>query len=136
MRSLQAWIGVELDEVSWREKVVSIVGGAVSIIAILVVTHHVLGLTGAPMLVTSMGASAVLLFAAPHGALSQPWPVAAGHVVSALIGVTCARYIGNVELAAACAVGLSIGAMHQFKFIHPPGGATALRGSDGRCLDH
>ena len=126
MTSLRAWIGVELDEVSWREKAVSIVGGAVSIAAILAITHHLLGLNGAQMLVTSMGTSAVLLFATPHGALSQPWPVAAGHVVSALIGVTCARYLGNIELAAACAVGLSIGAMHQFKFIHPPGGATAL----------
>ena len=73
-----------------------------------------------------MGASAVLLFAVPHGQLSQPWPVAVGHVFSAVIGVTCARLIPYTPLAAACAVGLSIGFMHQFKCIHPPGGATAL----------
>lgn len=126
MTALRAWLGVELDEVSWWEKVVSVVGGAVAILAILLVSHHLLGLSGPPMLVASMGASAVLLFAVPHGALSQPWPLVAGHVASALIGVTCARLIGNQELAAACAVGLAIGAMHQFKFIHPPGGATAL----------
>jgi CBS-domain-containing membrane protein len=52
--------------------------------------------------------------------------VLAGHIGSALIGVTCAELIPNTELAAACAVGLAIGAMHQFKYIHPPGGATAL----------
>lgn len=126
MTALRAWLGVELDEVSWREKLISIAGGAVAILAILLITRHVLGLSGAPMLVTSMGASAVLLFAVPHGALSQPWPLVAGHVLSALIGVTCARFIGNQELAAACAVGLAIGAMHQWKYIHPPGGATAL----------
>jgi CBS-domain-containing membrane protein len=124
--TLRALLGVELDEVSWREKTISAAGGAVSIMAILLVTHHLLGLSGAPMLVASMGASAVLLFAVPHGALSQPWPLVGGHFTSAVIGVTCARYLGSIELAAACAVGLSIGVMHQFKSIHPPGGATAL----------
>ncbi|TCJ12292.1 hypothetical protein EZJ19_12860 [Parasulfuritortus cantonensis] len=76
--------------------------------------------------VASMGASAVLLFAVPHGPLSQPWPVLGGHVVSALVGVVCAKLIGPPMLAAALAVGLAIGAMHYLRCIHPPGGATAL----------
>jgi CBS-domain-containing membrane protein len=126
MNTLYEWLGVELDEVSWKEKFVSVLGGAVSIAVVMLVCHHALGLVGSPMLIASMGASAVLLFAVPHGQLSQPWPVVAGHVASAAIGVACARWIPNVELAAGCAVGLAIGAMHQFKFIHPPGGATAL----------
>ena len=29
-------------------------------------------------------------------------------------------------MATACAVGLAIGAMHQLKCLHPPGGATAF----------
>jgi CBS domain-containing membrane protein len=120
------WVGVELDEVSWREKLVSVVGGGLSIAVVFVVCRHALGLEGSPMLIASMGASAVLLFAVPHGQLSQPWPVVAGHVGSAVIGVACARWVPSTELAAACAVGLSIGAMHQLKSIHPPGGATAL----------
>lgn len=126
MRAVAEWLGVELDEVSWKEKLVSIVGGGLSIGVLILVCHHALGLNGSPMLIASMGASAVLLFAVPHGQLSQPWPVIAGHVASALIGVACARWIPSPEVAAACAVGLAIGAMHQFKFIHPPGGATAL----------
>ena len=126
MDAVSEWLGIELDEVSWKEKLVSAVGGGLSIGVLIVVCHHALGLTGSPMLIASMGASAVLLFAVPHGQLSQPWPVIAGHVGSAIIGVACARWIPNTEVAAACAVGLAIGAMHQFKFIHPPGGATAL----------
>lgn len=126
MNALRELLGVELDEVSWREKVVSVVGGGTSILTIVWICHHLIGLAGAQMLVASMGASAVLLFAVPHGQLSQPWPVLAGHLSSALIGVTCAKLIPNTELAAACAVGLAIGAMHQFNYIHPPGGATAL----------
>ena len=78
----------------------------------------------------------MLLFAVPHGQLSQPWPVLAGHVFSAIIGVVCARIIHGPELAAAFAVCLSIGAMHHFKCIHPPGGATALTAVLGGSAIH
>ncbi len=120
------WIGVELDPVSWTEKFVSVLGGVAAILLIVTISQHALHLTGSSMLIASMGASAVLLFAVPHGQLSQPWPVVAGHLFSAVIGVTCAKLLPYPPLAAACAVGLSIGVMHQFKCIHPPGGATAL----------
>ncbi len=123
---MRRWLGVGLDEASWREKLISALGGGVALALIITISRDVLGTTGAAMLIASMGASAVLLFAVPHGQLSQPWPVFAGHVFAALIGVTCGRLITNVELAAACAVGVTIGVMHQFKCIHPPGGATAL----------
>jgi len=73
-----------------------------------------------------MGASAVLLFAVPHGPLSQPWPVLGGHFVSALVGVACTKAIAQPMLAAPVAVGLAIGSMHYLRCIHPPGGATAL----------
>ena len=120
------WLGVELDEVSAKERVVSALGGAVAILLLMYFTGTVLDLDGASMVVASMGASAVLLFAVPHGQLSQPWPVIGGHVVSALIGVTTQRMVGSVELAAAIAVGTAIGVMHVLRCIHPPGGATAL----------
>lgn len=124
--TLQQWIGVEIDAVSWKEKFISMLGGFVSILMIVAISQKGLHLSGSAMLIASMGASAVLLFAVPHGQLSQPWPVIAGHGISALIGVTCAHFIGAVPLAAGCAVGLSILAMHHLKCIHPPGGATAL----------
>jgi CBS-domain-containing membrane protein len=126
MKGLGAWLGIELSVVSTTEKMVSVAGGFVSIVLLILISGWSLGPEHATSLIASMGASAVLLFAVPHGPLSQPWPVLAGHVFSALIGVACARWIGSPALAAACAVGLAIGAMHQFKCIHPPGGATAL----------
>ena len=120
------WLGIELNVVSLAEKSVSGIGGFLAILALILITGRVLDLSGAAAVVASMGASAVLLFAMPHGQLSQPWPVVGGHVLSAIIGVTCARWIPSPEVAAACAVGLAIAVMHQLKCIHPPGGATAL----------
>ncbi len=126
MKSAIAWLGIELNVVSKREKFLSLLGGFVSILFLVLISERTLHLPHASGLIASMGASAVLLFAVPHGQLSQPWPVLGGHCLSALIGVACARWIHPVPLAAACAVGISIGVMHQLKCIHPPGGATGL----------
>jgi CBS domain-containing membrane protein len=120
------FLGIELVDVSLAEKLISTLGGGLSILMLTGVCLLALPYSGAALVIASMGASAVLLFAVPHGPLSQPWPVIAGHGISAVIGVTCARYIPQPHFAAACAVGLAIGAMYQFKCIHPPGGATAF----------
>lgn len=126
MHLLKQWLGIEISAVSSREKLISLLGGVVSIFVLVLATGRCLHLQGAAAIIASMGASAVLLFAVPHGPLSQPWPVFAGHVFSAIVGVSCASWIPYLPLAAALAVGISIGLMHQFKCIHPPGGATAL----------
>ena len=47
-------------------------------------------------------------------------------MVSALIGVTCAKLLNDPLLAGSVAVGLALLAMHYLRCIHPPGGATAL----------
>ncbi len=124
--TLRKWLGIELIEVSFTEKIVAAVGGGLSILALIALTLWALLGEDAAALVASMGASAVLLFGVPHGQLSLPWSVLAGHGVSALIGVACAQNIPQPLVATACAVGLAIGAMHELKCIHPPGGATAL----------
>jgi len=118
--------GIELAPVSHGERIVSAIGGFIAILSIFVVSRWFVGSAGAGILVASMGASAVLLFAVPHGQLSQPWAVLGGHAISAIIGVTCAQVIANEILAASAAVGLAIGAMYYLGCIHPPGGATAL----------
>lgn len=124
--SLRKLFGVELVEVTATEKLIAATGGGLSMLALAGIALWALPAADATAIVASMAASAVLLFAVPHGPLSQPWPVIAGHVVSATIGVACARFIPHPYIAAACAVGLAIGAMHQLKCIHPPGGATAF----------
>lgn len=100
--------------------------GSLATSAVLLVGQSGFSLEGAGVLVASMGASAVLLFCVPEGRLSQPWPLLGGHIVSAMIGVTCALNIANPTFAAALAVGASIFAMQVLSCTHPPGGATAL----------
>jgi CBS-domain-containing membrane protein len=124
-----AWrelLGIAQGPVSHREAVVSGLGGCAAIVAVLLVSGMFVGADSAALLVASMGASAVLLFAVPHGGLSQPWAVVGGHVCSAVVGSACAMLIGPKLLAAALAVGLAIGVMQLMRCIHPPGGATAL----------
>lgn len=119
-------LGIELTPVSHTERMVSAGGGCIAILLLYWLERDLVGETGAAMMIGSMGASAVLLFAVPHGALSQPWAVLMGHAISAVIGVAVAKLVPSVMIASALAVGLAIGAMHYLRAIHPPGGATAL----------
>jgi CBS-domain-containing membrane protein len=119
-------MGIELGPVSHRERLLSTLGGFLAMLVVYAVSRAMPGGGATPILLLSIGSSAVLLFAVPHGPLSQPWPVFGGHLVSALIGVACARYVPDPMLAASLAVGLAIGAMHYLRCLHPPAGATAL----------
>ena len=60
-------------------------------LAILItgILSSTLGHSAVPLMIASMGASSVLLFAAPHSPMAQPWSFVGGHLISALIGVTC-----------------------------------------------
>ncbi len=113
--------------VSEREHWISAAGGLVGMLAVWWISALVLDSQGAVLVATSMGSTAVMLFAAPHGPMSQPWPLVGGHLVSALTGVACAHWLGGEPmLAASLAVALSIAAMYSLRCLHPPGGATAL----------
>lgn len=129
---------IGLPHVGYRtnEQVVASLGGMISILLILVVTSGLLGEQGALLIVPSLGASAVLIFAVPHSPMTQPWAVLAGHLISALIGVSCYKLIPVPMLAAAFAVGLAIAGMHLARCIHPPGGATALTAVIGGSTVH
>jgi len=134
--SLAKYLGIEASPVSHTERLVSTLGGTLVIACIFIITRFTLGPTGTLLIVPSMGASAVLLFAVPHGALSQPWNVFGGHIISALTGVSCAMAVPGEIVAASLAVGLSVGAMHYLRCIHPPGGATALAAVIGGETTH
>lgn len=108
------------------EKLVATLGGMLAIFCCFYATMYFTGAMGSAAILPSMGASTVLLFAVPHGQLSTPWALLAGNLLSAIVGVTCAKFIDIIALAAPIAVALSILVMHFTRSLHPPGGATAL----------
>lgn len=102
--------------------------GALVGIAVAALAARVLpgGPEALPFIVAPMGATAVLLFAAPASPLAQPWSLLVGNVVSTLVGVTAGKLLDDVTLAAAVAVGTAIAVMMLLRCVHPPGGACAL----------
>ncbi len=114
------------DPVPFGEKLLAGVISLSAILAVIYISDFFLGQEDLPLIVASMGAAAVLLFAIPYGPMSQPWPLIGGHFVSTFIGITCARWIPDLYFAGAVAVGLSISAMYLLRCLHPPGGASAL----------
>lgn len=126
IEKIRQFFGIERATSSHTEKLIASLGGVLGISVTYLISFYATGHQGAAIIVPSMGASAVLLFAVPHGALSQPWALFGGHLVSAIVGVSCYLLVPDTFLAAGLAVGLAIGAMHVLNCIHPPGGATAL----------
>lgn len=119
-------LGIEQHPASHLERWLSMAGGGLGIALALALAAWLAPPDAEPLVVASMGASAVLVFAVPHGALSQPWPMLGGHLLSAAVGVSVAQWVAEPLLAGPLAVGLAILAMHYARCIHPPGGATAL----------
>ena len=113
---------VSMAEIFW-----SWLGSFVGICAVSLLHFNLLGGTDAMMLIGSFGASAVLIYGAIKSPLAQPRNLLGGHMLSAVIGVSCYKlFPGQPALASALAVSLAIAVMHVTSTLHPPGGATAL----------
>lgn len=124
--AVRDFIGVEIVPKSPLDLALSGLGGLVGFLAIGFVSTWLLGPAAALPIVASMGASAALVFAAPHGQFSQPWPLFVGHTISAVVGVTAAKFVALPLAAGALAVSGAIVLMLLARALHPPGGATAL----------
>jgi len=125
-KKILLFLGMESHNSSPAEKAISAVGGFIGILLAMWISIHYAGTQGAALITASMGASAVLLYTAPHSPLAQPWPLIGGNVISALVGISCAQLISNPLLAAPLAVALAVAAMHYLRCLHPPGGGTVL----------
>ena len=113
---------VSLPEVLW-----SWTGAFLGIAAIAWLNQRFFAGTDLTLAIGSLGASAVLVFGAVRSPLAQPRNLIGGHVLSALVGVTCWQWLGGEPwLAQAVAVATAIALMHLTRTLHPPGGATAL----------
>ncbi len=108
-------------------------GSGVSATLGLLALHALTVASGQPLLIGPLGASAVLVFAAPEAQLSQPRNLVGGHAISALVAACTVAALGSTPYTIALAVGLATFAMMLTRTLHPPGGATALIGVQGTC---
>lgn len=63
-----------------KAKVLSLLACFCAIFFIAVTTQSITGISNSPILIASMGASAVILFFIPNSPLAQPWPFVGGHL--------------------------------------------------------
>jgi CBS-domain-containing membrane protein len=111
-----------LPEIAW-----SWIGAFLGIAAVSYIHHSIVEDTDLVMVIGSFGASAVLIYGAINSPLAQPRNLVGGHLVSAIIGVTCCKFSPTpMWLTSSLAVATAIAAMLATKTLHPPGGATAL----------
>lgn len=110
-----------------KEHLLTFVGSFVGIGLIGLLNSKYLVASDNLFLIGSFGASSVLVYGLINSPLAQPRNLIGGHLICAIIGVTIFKlFSGELWLACALAVSLSIVAMQITKTLHPPGGATAL----------
>jgi CBS-domain-containing membrane protein len=108
-----------------KDAVIGAIGAALGMAITWLVSDALLD-SVAPILVLSMGATAVILFTMPTAPAAQPVPVILAHCVAAFLGVASAQIFDNTALAVGVAVGVHAGLMVRLGYMHPPSGGTAL----------
>ena len=126
MKKIIQYFSPDSRTVSLKEKLLSAFLAFIATLFCIFISSYFLDVTNEPVYIASLGASAVLIFAAPSSPFSQPWALIGSHILCAAIGISCFQFVPQFILAAALAVGFSIFFMHVLKCLHPPGGALAL----------
>ncbi|MBS1141195.1 MAG: hypothetical protein H6R13_2648 [Proteobacteria bacterium] len=109
-----------------RERWLSALAGLLGIMLMQGILTVLPAEQGISYLLAPLGASSVILFALPHSPLAQPWSLAGGLFISALVGHFCGLWITPAFLAIGIALGLAIWLTAWLRCIHPPGGAMAV----------
>ena len=117
----------EASKVSLLERLRSALGASFSILFIYLVGllfHQIDHLS--LWVVASIGASAFLIFVVPSSPMAHPFAVIFGNIISALIAITCIRYIEIPILSIVISVALSVVLMFYLRCLHPPAASLCL----------
>ena len=113
--------------VSFSEIIWSWIGAFIGMATVSWIDHLFFDGTDLSLMIGSLGASAVLIYGAIRSPLAQPRNLVGGHILSAIVGVTCWKLFHQYPwLAEAMAVATAIAVMHATRTLHPPGAATSL----------
>jgi len=122
MRCEEGYCQLRIEQVNWKELILSSLGCFLSIGLIALISTHY----NVPLVIPSFGASVILLYTTCHVPMAQPRNVLGGHVVSAFAGVSLYHLLGNNWWSITLAVALAMTLMTLTSTLHPPGGATAF----------
>lgn len=79
-----------------------------------------------PLILGSLGASCLLVYAYPTSPFAQPRNVIGGHFVATLTGLVVMNVLGVNAISMAIGVATAIGLMLMLKVPHPPAGSNPL----------
>lgn len=79
-----------------------------------------------PLILGSLGASCLLVYAYPTSPFAQPRNVIGGHFVATLTGLVVMNVLGVNAVSMAIGVATAIGLMLILKVPHPPAGSNPL----------
>jgi CBS-domain-containing membrane protein len=108
--------------VSVRHNIKAGIGTFVALLALGTLLER----AGLPLLITSFGASTLLLFGRPSSPLAQPANLFGGYAIGATTAFLSALLFPGVLWATAISLGLSLMLMTYFRVTHPPAGAIPL----------
>ncbi|MES2818906.1 MAG: HPP family protein [Pseudomonadota bacterium] len=102
------------------------IGAALGVLCSALLCRQLYGDAVMLHLLGPVGASAVLLFAVPSGALAQPWSILGGYLTAGLVALLAQAYLGPSLGSASLAAGLALILMCPLRCLHPPAAGVAL----------
>lgn len=106
--------------------VMALLAGLGAFVAIGLLSFFDTAMSDVALLMAPFGATAVLVFGVPDSPLAQAKNVIFGHMITAIVGIVFAQYVGVTPLTLALATGVAVSAMLLSKTTHPPAGANPL----------
>ena len=82
--------------------------------------------TESPLMLASLGGTALFLFALTTAPAAQPRAVFGAHLISSLIGIIAYQLFGDAFWVYIAAVVVTIGVLLLTRCVHPPAGANPL----------
>ncbi|HET9650591.1 MAG TPA: HPP family protein [Usitatibacter sp.] len=79
-----------------------------------------------PLLLASLGGSAVFLFGLTRAAAAQPRALLGGHLGGALVGICCYQAFGDAPWVYVLAVSITLVLLLLTRSVHPPAGANPI----------
>jgi CBS domain-containing membrane protein len=108
------------------EKIKVSLAALITLFFVTFISQIVLEPYASAVLLASMGASAVIIFALPSSPLGKPWNFIVSHSLGCIVGFGITHLIGDLALMAGLSVAVILMLMYTLDCMHPPAAATAL----------